>query len=287
MYKRQAADDASLSEDERRRGAEFASTLSVKVLSRTWQMLLKGIPEVQSSNRPVSAGEMVLIRLAHAADLPTLDEALKSLEGAGPVPNGAPRGNGAPTGPGGGATAVAQARMPSSNGGAQTQRLVETQPVPAAFMPAPEPVIETPAAPVKSLADVAALADANRDIAFKVLLKRCVRLVRIEPGRLDVALTDDAPKMLLNDLTSKLRAWTGRNWLVSLSKEEGGQTLSEMETTKRENAFLDAKSDPTVAAILSRFPGAKIIDVRIPDVPEAEDTEADLPVEPGTDDEEI
>ncbi|MEW6633852.1 MAG: DNA polymerase III subunit gamma/tau [Pseudomonadota bacterium] len=284
-----AADDASLSEDERRRGAAFAGTLSVKVLSRSWQMLLKGIPEVQSSNRPVSAGEMVLIRLAHAADLPTLDEALKSLDGAGPIPNGASRGNGPPASPGngGGATAVAQARMPSSNGGAQTMRLVETQPAPMAFVPAPEPVVEKPAAPVKSLADISVLADANRDIAFKVLLKRCVRLVRIEPGRLDVTLTSDAPKMLLNDLTSKLRAWTGRNWLVSLSKEEGGQTLAEMETTKRENAFSDARSDPTVAAILARFPGAKIIDVRIPDVPEVDDAEADLPVEPGADDEEI
>ncbi|TIQ31114.1 MAG: DNA polymerase III subunit gamma/tau [Mesorhizobium sp.] len=283
-----AAEDASLSEDERRRGGEFASTLSVRVLSRTWQMLLKGIPEVQSSNRPVSAGEMVLIRLAHAADLPTLDEALKSLEGAAPVPNGAPRANGAPASPGnGGASAVAQTRMPTSTGGAQTMRLVEAQPVPAAFVPAPEPVVETPAVPVKSLADIAALADANRDIAFKVLLKRCVRLVRIEPGRIDVSLTDDAPKMLLNDLTAKLRAWTGRNWLVSLSKEEGGQTLAEMETTKRENAFSDARSDPTVAAILARFPGAKIIDVRIPDVPEAEGTEADLPVEPAADDDEI
>ncbi|MDX8476985.1 DNA polymerase III subunit gamma/tau [Mesorhizobium sp. VK24D] len=281
-----AAEDASLSEDERRRGAEFASALSVRVLSRTWQMLLKGIPEVQSSNRPVSAGEMVLIRLAHAADLPTLDEALKSLEGAAPVPNGAPRANGAPAG-NGGAGAVAQARMPASNGGAQTMRLVEAQPVPAAFVPAPEPAVEPPAVPVKSLADIAALADANRDIAFKVLLKRCVRLVRIEPGRIDVSLTDDAPKMLLNDLTSKLRAWTGRNWLVSLSKEAGGQTLAEMETTKRENAFSDARSDPTVAAILARFPGAKIIDVRIPDVPEVEGVEADLPVEPAADDDEI
>ncbi|MBZ9847150.1 DNA polymerase III subunit gamma/tau [Mesorhizobium sp. CA14] len=282
-----AADDASLSEDERRRGAEFAGTLSVRVLSRTWQMLLKGIPEVQSSNRPVSAGEMVLIRLAHAADLPTLDEALKSLEGAGPLPNGAPRANGAPVGNGGGASAVAQTRMPGSNGGAQTMRLVEAQPAPAAFVPAPEPVVETPIVPVKSLADIVALADANRDMAFKVLLKRCVRPVRIEPGRLDVALTDDAPKMLLNDLTSKLRAWTGRNWLVSLSKEEGGQTLAEMETTKRENAFSDAKSDPTVAAILARFPGAKIIDVRIPDVPDVEEAEAEVPVEPAADDDEI
>ncbi|RWL48766.1 MAG: DNA polymerase III subunit gamma/tau, partial [Mesorhizobium sp.] len=177
--------------------------------------------------------------------------------------------------------------MPSSNGGAQTMRLVEAQPVPEAYVPQSAPVTEAPVVPVKSLADIVALADANRDIAFKVLLKRCVRPVRIEPGRLDVTLTDDAPKMLLNDLTSKLRAWTGRNWLVSLSKEEGGQTLAEMETTKRENAFSDAKADPTVAAILARFPGAKIIDVRIPDVPDVEEVEAEVPIEPAADDDDI
>ncbi|RWC32994.1 MAG: DNA polymerase III subunit gamma/tau [Mesorhizobium sp.] len=290
-----ALEDASLSEDERRRGADFAKALSVRVLSRTWQMLLKGIPEVQSSNRPVSAAEMVLIRLAHAADLPTLDEALKSLEAGASVSNGAPRSNGTPASsvvanprpasPGnGGASAVAQTRMPTANGGAQTMRLVEPAPMPAAFVP--EPVADAPPVPVKSLADIVALADAQRDMAFKVLVKRCVRLVRIEPGRIDVSLTDDAPKMLLNDLTAKLRAWTGRSWLVSLSKEEGGQTLAEMESTKRESALLDAKSDPTVAAILARFPGAKIIDVRIPDAPEADAVEADVPIEPATDEDE-
>ena len=283
-----ALDDASLSEDERARGADFARTLSVRVLSRTWQMLLKGIPEVQSSNRPVSAGEMVLIRLAHAADLPTLDEALRSLEGAQPVANGAPRSNGAPAGSGngGGASAVAQTRMPTPGGGAQTMRLVETEPMPAAFVAPPEPVVETPPVALKSLADIAALADTQRDIAFKVLVKRCMRLVRIEPGRIDLSLTDDAPKMLLNDLTTKLRAWTGRSWLVSLSKEIGGQTLAEMESSKRETAFLDAKSDPTVAAILARFPGAKIIDVRIPDAPEVDTDKTEVPVEPPADDDE-
>ncbi|ANN55376.1 DNA polymerase III subunit gamma/tau [Mesorhizobium sp. 131-3-5] len=283
-----AMDDASLSQDERQRGADFARALSVRVLSRTWQMLLKGIPEVQSSNRPVSAAEMVLIRLAHAADLPTLDEALRSLDGAATAQNGAPRPNGAPAGPGNGgaASAVAQARMPSGSGGAQTMRLVEASPAPAAFVAPPAPVSEPQQVPVRSLADIVALADAQRDIAFKVLVKRCIRPVRFEPGRIDVSLTDDAPKLLLNDLTTKLRAWTGRNWLVSLSKEEGGQTLAELESTKRENAFLDAKSDPTVAAILARFPGAKIIDVRIPDAPEADATEAEVPVEPPADDDE-
>ncbi|WP_027061061.1 DNA polymerase III subunit gamma/tau [Mesorhizobium loti] len=279
-----AMDDASLSQDERERGADFARALSVRVLSRTWQMLLKGIPEVQSSNRPVSAAEMVLIRLAHAADLPTLDEALRSLEGATPVQNGAPRPNGTPSGPGNGTSAVAQTRMPGGSGGAQTMRLIEATPAPAAFVAPPQPVLEAPPVPLKSLADIVALADAKRDIAFKVLIKSCIRLVRIEPGRIDVGLTADAPKMLLNELTTKLRAWTGRNWLVSLSKEEGGQTLAEMESTKRENAFLDAKSDPTVAAILARFPGAKIIDVRIPDAPEADADQAEVPVDPPADD---
>ncbi|MBZ9921932.1 MULTISPECIES: DNA polymerase III subunit gamma/tau [unclassified Mesorhizobium] len=288
-----AADDAALSQDERERGADFARTLSIKVLSRTWQMLLKGIPEVQSSNRPVSAAEMVLIRLAHAADLPTLDEALRSLENGLPAPGAAPRSNGAPASPGNGgapggngASAVAQARMPGGSGGAQTMRLVEAAPAPAAFIAPVQPAPEAQPIPLKSLADIVALADAQRDIAFKVLVKRCIRLVRIEPGRIDVSLTDDAPKMLLNDLTTKLRAWTGRNWLVSLSKEEGGQTLAEMESTRRENALLDAKSDPTVAAILARFPGARIIDVRIPDAPEADAVEAEVPVEPPADDDE-
>ncbi|MBZ9976931.1 DNA polymerase III subunit gamma/tau [Mesorhizobium sp. BR-1-1-10] len=286
-----AMDDASLSQDERQRGADFARALSVRVLSRTWQMLLKGIPEVQSSNRPVSAAEMVLIRLAHAADLPTLDEALRSLESGASATGAAPRPNGAPMSPGpvnggNGAGALAQARMPGGSGGAQTMRLVEATPTPTAFVAPPQPAPETQAVPLKSLADIVALADAKRDIAFKVLIKSCIRLVRIEPGRIDVSLTDDAPKMLLNDLTTKLRAWTGRNWLVSLSKEEGGQTLAEMESTKRENAFLDARNDPTVASILARFPGAKIIDVRIPDTPDADASEAEMPVEPPADDDE-
>jgi DNA polymerase-3 subunit gamma/tau len=274
-----AANDASLTESERQRGLAFSQSLSVRVLSRAWQMLLKGIPEVQGSNRPVSAGEMVLIRIAHAATLPTLDEALRTLDGL----TSQPSGNGGRPSPGGGAqqsgngaSAVSQARMPQGpNGGGQTMRLVQGGPQmqPVAIPSVPE----ADAVPITSLADIADLADRHRDMTLKVLVRRCVRLVKVEPGRLDVSLTSEAPKTLLGDLTVKLKAWTGRNWLVSLSREEGGQTISEVEASKRESAFLDAKSDPTVAAILAKFPGAKIIDVRIPDAPEAETAETELP----------
>ena len=292
-----AAEDATLNEDERRRGLEFAQSLSVRVLSRTWQMLLKGIPEVQESNRPVSAGEMVLIRIAHAADLPTLDEALRSLDrqaGNGdstqraPAAPRAPTGSAPPTGGGNGPTnAIAQGRMPTLPGGGQAMRIVETEPAPAPVAPPAEPAVEAPTVPLRTLADIAALADTHRDMAFKVLLKRCVRPVRIENGRIDISLTPDTPKTLISDLNANLQKWTGRRWVVSVSREEGGPTLAEQEASRRETALTDARNDPTVAAILARFPGAKIIDVRIPNAPEQE-TEAgeDLPIEPAADDEE-
>ena len=148
-----------------------------------------------------------------------------------------------------------------------------------------QPTVE--AVPVTTLADIVALADQHRDMTFKVLVKRCVRLVRIEPGRLDVSLTGDAPKSLLGDLTVKLKAWTGRNWMVSLSREEGSRTLGEVEAEKRENALLDARNDPTVAALLARFPGARIIDVRIPDAPEAEAAAIPPPPESAGEDEDL
>jgi DNA polymerase-3 subunit gamma/tau len=299
-----AASDASLTEDERTRGSAFAETLSIKVLSRAWQMLLKGISEVQSSSRPVAAAEMVLIRLAHAADLPTLDEAMKTLDGAG-VPSG---GNGAaaPRSPASTAPiasasagaplayqapAPAPARMAQSANGGPVARLVEREMPAVEMQPAPipeakpEPVAD--AVPVRSLADIAGLADANRDMAFKVLLKRCVRPVRIEPGRLEIALTPEAPKTLPTDLSTRLKSWTGRNWLVSLSREEGGPTLAQQEASRRETAILDASQDPAVAAILARFPGAKVIDVRIPDAAElpGADAEADeISPDPSLDD---
>src|SRR4029078_5156107 len=115
----------------------------------------------------------------------------------------------------------------------------------------------------------------------------CVRLFRIKPGRLDVSLIGDAPKTLLGDLTVKLKAWTGRNWMVSLSREEGGATLAELEATKRETAILDAKSDPAVASILARFPGARVIDVRIPNAPDADSPDDGPAPDPAAEDDDL
>ncbi|WP_141048865.1 DNA polymerase III subunit gamma/tau [Brucella melitensis] len=281
------AEDVSLSEDERVRGREFAQTLSIRALSRTWQMLLKGIAEVDTATRPVQAAEMLLIRLAHAADLPTLDEAIRGLDNGSvsaprPQPSATPRPNGgsAPQAHGAADAVGSSALAPAAGGPATAMRIVETPPIQVSA-PKPSEAAPQPSVPINSLQDIIALADKYRDMQFKILVKNCVRPASIAPGRLEIGLTDDAPKSLPSDIAQHLLNWTGIRWVVTVARDVAGQTIAEAEAERRDNLVTDARADPDVAAILAAFPGAKIIDVRIavPDKSKDEDIDLDAVAE--------
>src|ERR1700736_5929110 len=262
------ADNVAFGETERVRAGDFAAKVSMRVLSRMWQMLLKGITEAQAATRPAAAAEMVLVRIAYVADMPTPDEAIRMLEqngGASPVIAGhaAPRGAPASTlssvqssparaaaAPRSGAEASARPQMiaPISN----------AQPAPAALR-------------IASFPELVALAGEKRDLLTKAALEADVRLVRIEDGRLEVALERSAARTLINDLSRKLEQWTGRGWTGVLSNEAGQPTLrsqNEVQKNQRERA---AESDPRVQEVLARFPGAKVVEVRklAPEPPES------------------
>ncbi len=107
------ADNVAFGETERVRAREFAVKLSMRVLSRMWQMLLKGIAEVQTATRPAAAAEMVLVRIAYVADLPTPDEAIRMIEqnGGGAAP--ATSGSAASSSPRGAPSAAISAMSPA------------------------------------------------------------------------------------------------------------------------------------------------------------------------------
>ncbi|WP_077102019.1 DNA polymerase III subunit gamma/tau [Agrobacterium sp. DSM 25558] len=274
-YVPDAAEDPSLSEVERVRGADFADTIAVSTLSRIWQMLLKGIPETENASRPAGAAEMVLIRLSHAANLPAPEDAARRLlelsNGDGGASNGAPSGGG---GNGGGARAYSSTQAVAT---AQSSPQRQSAPQPTAMLRAvpdsrpqemqvaapkqeerPEPKV-----PVNSLSDIVDLCTQYRDPILKAKLRNFVHVVRLEPGRLDLRLGEGAPGSLPGEIGVKLKEWTGIHWLVSLSKEQGQATLVEAEVNARDARLVDARQDPDVAAILAQFPGAKITDVRI------------------------
>jgi DNA polymerase-3 subunit gamma/tau len=258
------AEDVSLGEIERTRGRALAGVLSMRVLSRTWQMLLKGVSEVEAAGRPLAAAEMVLVRIAYVADLPTPDEALRALdggEGGAPV---RPQGNGG-AGTGSGATSQA---APS-----QAQRFDAPRSggprAMAAVQPSNDPVAQSTAQPqgtpglvIRTFAELVALAADKRDIQMKLALERDVRLVRCEDGKLEIALEPHAPKTLVNDLSRKLQLWTGRSWMVGISREAAAPTLKSEADARKAELETGVRADPLVKAVLERFPGAEIVGVR-------------------------
>ncbi len=253
------ADDVSLTEAERTRGRAFAAKLSMRVLARCWQMLLKGIAEVEAAGRPIDAADMVLVRIAYAADLPTPDEVIRSL-------GDTRSGNGAA------ATAPATAPRPELRSESRSARgpLGSAAPMAAPRQsenPAPfdEPVArDNEFRAMKSFAEVIALAAENRDLAMKSALERDVRLVRFEDGTLELALEPSARKALIQELSKKLADWTGRRWMVAVSAEAGQPSLRAQADARKAELKDVVREDPLVQAVLQRFPGAEIVDVRPP-----------------------
>jgi DNA polymerase-3 subunit gamma/tau len=254
------ADDRSLAEVERTRGRAFAAALSMRILSRTWQMLFKGLPEVQTAGKPIAAAEMVLVRIAYAADLPTPDEALRALAdgGSGTRTGGNGNGGGSPSS-GGGASAQLDAR-----GGARPalRPLAQTSPAQEPVARKADAQPEAPALVLARFEDLLALATEKRDLQTRAALERDVRLVRYEDGRLEIALEANAPRTLVNELSRKIGLWTGRPWMVIVSSEQGAPTLRSQADARRAEFELGVQADPLVKAVLAKFPGAQIVAVR-------------------------
>jgi DNA polymerase-3 subunit gamma/tau len=268
------ADNVAFGETERVRAREFASKLSMRVLSRMWQMLLKGVTEVQTATRPAAAAEMVLVRIAYVADLPTPDEAIKMLEQNG---GGSQVASGGAAASRSSAPASSVSSMTSSparaSGGPRASAELSARPQAVA---AAEPQ-SAPALRITSFLQLVALAGEKRDLLTKAALEADVRLVRIEDGRLEVALERNAARTLVNDLSRKLELWTGRRWTVIVSNETGQPTLrsqNEQAKNARERA---AEADPRVQEVLARFPGAKVVEVRrlAAELPESDATGED------------
>jgi DNA polymerase-3 subunit gamma/tau len=275
------ADNVAYSETERLRARDFASKLSMRVLSRMWQMLLKGIAEVQAATRPAAAAEMVLVRIAYVADMPTPDEAIRMLEqngGASPVASG----NAAPRS----APAASVSSMQSSPARAASAPRTNAEPSARPQMVAPSPDAAPAARRIASFPELVALAAEKRDLLTKAALEADVRMVRIEDGRLEVAMERSASRTMINDLSRKLEQWTGRRWTVIVSNEAGQPTLrsqNEVAKNQRERA---AEADPRVQEVLARFPGTKVVEVRrlAPEPPESDASGEDPAESPDSDD---
>ncbi len=244
-----AADDATATQIERTRGVEIAQRLSVPLLSRTWQVLMKGLAEVQGAPSALHAAEMVLIRLAHMADMPPPADLIRRIQGEAQQPS-------APT-TGSAAAVPRPSSSPSPRGPAQAAV------VPAQTTPAPqsEPQQSAPMAEQDpaTFAALVAMFGRRREGQVYNHLYRNARLVSYRPGRLEISLDSTAPADLPGTVLRHLRDWLGQHWQVSVADNPApNATLAEQDDAARQAGLSRAAADSTVQAVLSAFPGASI-----------------------------
>ncbi|WP_268884015.1 DNA polymerase III subunit gamma/tau [Jannaschia marina] len=247
-----AAEDPTVSPDERARGQAFATGLQMRSLTRMWQMLLKALEEVGNAPNAMMAAEMAVIRLTHVADLPSPDDLVRKLRDA-PMPQGAtPAPRPAPSGGGSGPVARGSASPALAQDSAQALARFQTFP------------------------QVVDLIRANRDVKLLVEVEGGVRLASYSPGRIEFEPAPNAAPDLAARLAGRLQGWTGVRWVVSLVSEGGAPTITEVRDSALRQAETDAMAHPMTQAILQAFPGAELVEIRTRDVLEQEAAEEGL-----------
>jgi DNA polymerase-3 subunit gamma/tau len=225
------ADSPDLPELERTRGAALAAALSIPVLARAWQLLLKGTTEVEAAPDRRAAADMVLIRLAYVAELPTPGELVRRLTESGPPPRP----------PDGGGT---RAMVATGGGGAALARAA--------------PSLDAAPALPANFRDVVALAGARREARLHGYLVDAAHLVRYAPPVIELRLEPEAPRDLAQRLAAVLQAETGQRWTIALVTAGGEPTLREQAEVADSLRRAEAADDTLVRAILDAFPGARI-----------------------------
>ncbi|KAE9632553.1 DNA polymerase III subunit gamma/tau [Parasedimentitalea maritima] len=259
-----AAEDPTISPDERARGSKMAEALPMRVLTRMWQMLLKALEEVSAAPNAMMAAEMAVIRLTHVADLPSPEELIRKLQDMPtPPPAAPPSGPGGGMAIGGGGQGSAYSNAPSGAGGpvasggnGTTLALAPQADAALAKYPTFEHVVE--------------LIRTNRDVKLLVDVETGVRLVSYQPGRIEFTPTDSAPSNLAARLGSNLQNWTGSRWAVAIVSDGDAQTIAEKSDAAENALRAEATSHPLVQAVLEKFPKAKITRIRTAEELQAE-----------------
>ena len=268
-----ATDPGARTLAEQERGADLAARVSMGVLARAWQMLLKGLEECQIAPDPMTAVEMVLVRLAYVADLPGPAELVDRIAGAAPAKAPPPAASGPPPAP--------QAGRSSSGTRAQGGAVPARRAEPDEYED-PGPQTQARTEPVANFADVVRIAAERREPRLHADLQESVHLVRFEDGRIEFRPGAHAPADLASRLRARLAEWTGRPWAIVISAEPGSATLREQKDAEAAAAVAEVQKDETVQAILAAFPGARIAEVRdvpVPPVPAPPPADGDVPVD--------
>ena len=260
-----AADDPTVSPDEKTRGQAFSQSLSMRILTRTWQLLLKALEEISSAPNPMMAAEMAVIRITHVSDLPSPEELVKKLTGTHSESEGVKKGN----------SGGSVSNTTSSN--FKPTQQTETRPIKNEGNTALALDTETLDLQYPTFESVLEIIRKFRDMKLLIDVENSVRLSSYVPGRIEFTPTENAPKDLAQRLGQLLQNWTGFRWAITVVGNCLGETIQEQRNAKDATLKREAKLHPFVKTVFDNFPKASIVEIKSQAEIVAEAEETGLP----------
>ena len=240
-------EDPTITPDERNRGTEFSQILSMRVLTRMWQMLIKSLDEIKIAPSPIMAAEMIIIRLTHAADLPPTDDLIKKIEKTLKQSS---------------SNKSTETQSKSMNKSSTSEELsLSKQNGSSNLKIAPMASKEIEIDSYIKFDDVLELIKQKRDVKLLIDIENGLRLVFYRPGHIEFTPTDFAPADLAQRLSNRLKEWTGLRWAISVVQNGEAQTIVERKEKNAKDLENDAYAHPFVKEALVQFPDARIIKV--------------------------
>ena len=245
-----AADDPTVSPDEKARGQSFSQSLSMRVLTRTWQLLLKALDEISSAPNSMMAAEMAIIRITHVSDLPSPGELVKKLTNSQPDNTVVKKesSEGATTNTTSSNYIQSQSKETNSTSIDGNTALALDAETLASQYPTFESVLE--------------IIRKFRDMKLLIDVENSIRLSSYMPGRIEFTPTKDAPKDLAQRLGQLLQSWTGFRWAVTVVSHCSAKTIQEHRNAEEAQLELDAKLHPFVKTVFEKFPKASITEIK-------------------------
>ena len=245
-----AADDPTVSPDEKARGQLFSQYLSMRVLTRTWQLLLKALDEISSAPNSMMAAEMAIIRITHVSDLPSPGELVKKLTNSQPDNTVVKKesSEGATTNTTSSNYIQSQSKETNSTSIDGNTALALDAETLALQYPTFESVLE--------------IIRKFRDMKLLIDVENSIRLSSYMPGRIEFTPTKDAPKDLAQRLGQLLQSWTGFRWAVIVVSHCSAKTIQEHRNAEETQLELDAKLHPFVKTVFEKFPKASITEIK-------------------------
>ena len=229
--------DASLSENDRNFLKETSGKLSIATLSKIWQMLIKGMNEMQTAPVPIDALEMILIRIAYSANLPSPAELLESVKKKSE------------------SGTLRAANFSAGNPFAAAQTAAAPVSAPAAVSTPAQTVVNAPFSDINGLIKHL---ENQKQPRLAYALRHDIEVVEFSPGQIKFKAADRVGNDTLAALNKILEETTGGKWALDIVPGEVGRTVADIENEQKEKDKKNVAETPLVKAILEEFRGARI-----------------------------